>query len=51
MFKVTAAIDYIGHNYTIVHAHVVLVLKAFDTEVRNACCLCHVLHIYQVVVP
>ena len=48
-FRADAAIDHIGQGSTIVHAHVILVLEAFNLEPRHTFCHRLVPHIHRIV--
>ena len=48
-FRTDAAIDHVGQGSTIVHAHVIFVLKALDLGARHALCYSLVPHIHRVV--
>ena len=48
-FKVDAAIDHVGHGFTIEHAHVILVLKALDLGARHTLCPRLVPYVHRVI--
>ena len=50
-FRADAAIDHVGLGFTIVHAHVILVLEAINFEARTTLCHRLVPRIHRVVYP
>ena len=50
-FRADAAIDYVGQGWTILHAHVIIVLEVHDLGARHALCHRFVPHVHRVVHP